>query len=94
MRSTGIVRKVDEVGRIVLPIELRRNLDIDVKDPIEIFIEEDKIILRKYQVNMACAITGEVAEENRTYGNGNLVLGQKGVELLLQELETKIKVTS
>ncbi|NLI89525.1 MAG: AbrB/MazE/SpoVT family DNA-binding domain-containing protein [Epulopiscium sp.] len=49
MKSTGIVRKVDELGRIVLPIELRRNLDIHEKDALEIFIDNDKIILKKYQ---------------------------------------------
>lgn len=48
MKSTGIVRKVDELGRIVLPIELRRVLAIAEKDPIEIFVEDDKIILKKY----------------------------------------------
>ena len=49
MKSTGIVRKVDELGRIVLPIELRRTLDIEVKDPLEIYVSEDSIILKKYQ---------------------------------------------
>ena len=49
MKSTGIVRKVDELGRIVLPIELRRSLNIDVKDSLEIFVDEDKIILKKYE---------------------------------------------
>ena len=49
MKSTGIVRKVDELGRIVLPIELRRSLNIDIKDSIEIFVDEDKIILKKYE---------------------------------------------
>lgn len=49
MKSTGIVRKVDELGRIVLPIELRRTLDIAEKDSMEIYIEGDAIILRKYQ---------------------------------------------
>jgi len=49
MKSTGIVRKVDELGRIVLPIELRRTLDIAEKDSLEIYVEEDSIILRKYQ---------------------------------------------
>ena len=47
MKSTGIVRKVDELGRIVLPIELRRSLDIAEKDPLEIYVEGDKIILHK-----------------------------------------------
>jgi transcriptional pleiotropic regulator of transition state genes len=49
MKSTGIVRKVDELGRIVLPIELRRSLGIDVKDSLEIFVDDGKIILKKYE---------------------------------------------
>ncbi len=58
MKSTGIVRKVDELGRIVLPIEMRRNLDIAEKDALEIFVEGDSIILRKYQ--NACVFCGSV----------------------------------
>jgi len=53
MKSTGIVRKVDELGRIVLPIELRRTLDIGEKDSLEIFTDENSIILRKYQPGCA-----------------------------------------
>lgn len=49
MKSTGIVRKVDELGRIVLPIELRRTLDIAERDPLEIYVSEDTIMLKKYQ---------------------------------------------
>ena len=49
VKSTGIVRKVDELGRVVLPIELRRNLDIHEKDALEIFVDDDKIVLKKYQ---------------------------------------------
>lgn len=49
MKSLGIVRKVDELGRIVLPIELRRKFDIDVRDSLEIYTEDDKIILKKYE---------------------------------------------
>ncbi len=48
VKSTGIVRKVDELGRIVIPIELRRNLDIEEKDSLEIYVEDDHIILKKY----------------------------------------------
>lgn len=48
MKSTGIVRKVDELGRIVLPIELRRTLDIEERDPLEIHVEGDQIVLKKY----------------------------------------------
>ena len=49
MKSTGIVRKVDELGRIVLPIELRRTLEIAERDALEIYVDGDNIILRKYQ---------------------------------------------
>ena len=48
MKSTGIVRKVDELGRIVLPIELRRTLDIAEKDSLEIYVDSEQIILKKY----------------------------------------------
>ena len=49
MKATGIIRKVDELGRIVLPIELRRVLDIAERDELEIFMENDRIILQKYE---------------------------------------------
>ena len=49
MKATGIVRKVDELGRIVLPMELRRILGINKEDPVEIFVEDKNIILRKYE---------------------------------------------
>ena len=49
MKSTGIVRKVDELGRIVLPIELRRTLDISIKDSLEIYVDGTSIVLKKYQ---------------------------------------------
>jgi transcriptional pleiotropic regulator of transition state genes len=49
MKSTGIVRKVDELGRIVLPIELRRTLDIAVKDSLEIYVDGNSIVLKKYE---------------------------------------------
>ena len=56
MKSTGIVRKVDELGRIVLPSELRSTMSIKEKDPLEIFIEDSRIILRKYEPS--CIFTG------------------------------------
>ena len=49
MKSTGIIRKVDELGRIVLPIELRRTLDIAARDELEIYMENDRIVLQKYE---------------------------------------------
>ena len=49
MKSTGVVRQLDNLGRVVLPIELRRTMDISVKDPLEVFVDGDDIILRKDQ---------------------------------------------
>ncbi|MBR2879191.1 MAG: AbrB/MazE/SpoVT family DNA-binding domain-containing protein [Oscillospiraceae bacterium] len=56
MKSTGIIRKLDELGRIVLPIEIRRTFALGEKDAVEIFVEGDSIILKKYQPN--CIICG------------------------------------
>lgn len=60
MKSTGIVRKLDELGRITLPIEIRRNFDIKEKDAIEIFVDSEQIILKKYQP--ADIFTGDMDE--------------------------------
>ena len=49
MKATGIVRKIDELGRIVLPIEMRRTLDIGEKDALEIYVEGSSVILKKYK---------------------------------------------
>lgn len=56
MKSTGIIRKVDELGRVVIPIELRNTLKIAEKDPIEIFVEGSSIILKKHEPN--CVFCG------------------------------------
>lgn len=60
MKSTGIVRKVDELGRVVIPIELRRNLDIEVKDALEIFVDGEHIVLKKYAP--ACIFCGQAKD--------------------------------
>ncbi|SCX38345.1 AbrB/MazE/SpoVT family DNA-binding domain-containing protein [Lysinibacillus fusiformis] len=87
MKSTGMVRKVDELGRITLPKELRRMLGIENGDPAEIFIDGDKVILKKYKPNMACAVTGEVSDNNYSLLGGKLILSQEGLEKLLDEIE-------
>lgn len=69
MKSTGIVRKVDELGRVVIPIELRRNLDVDVKDPLEIFVDGEHIILKKY--SPACIFCGQ-AKDVEDYKGKNI----------------------
>jgi len=60
LKSTGVVRKTDELGRVVIPIELRRNMDIRYKDPLEIYTSGEYIILQKYQP--ACIFCGEAGE--------------------------------
>ncbi len=60
MKSTGIVRKVDELGRVVIPIELRRTLDIAEKDALEIYVDEEHIILKKYEP--ACIFCGNARD--------------------------------
>ena len=60
MKATGIVRKVDELGRIVLPIELRRTMDISERDPLEIYVEGSSIILKKFRP--ACVFCDSVRD--------------------------------
>ena len=61
MKSIGIVRRVDELGRIVLPIELRRTLDIAEKDPLEIYVDGSTIVLKKYRTSCVfCDSTKDV----------------------------------
>ena len=63
MKSTGIVRKVDELGRIVLPIEMRRTLDIAEKDAREIYVEGSSVILKKYKPScIFCDSSKDVTE--------------------------------
>lgn len=66
MKSTGIVRKVDELGRVVIPIELRRVLNIGIKDALEIFTEGDTIILKKYEP--ACIFCGQAKNVSNLKG--------------------------
>lgn len=80
MKSTGIVRKVDELGRVVIPIELRRVLDIAEKDPVEIFVDGNKIILKKYET--CCVFCN--SPENVTNFKGRNICSE-----CLKELEGK-----
>ena len=65
MKATGIVRKVDELGRVVIPIELRNKFDIKVKDPIETFVDSNSIVLKKYEPNCVfCGSTKDLVNYN------------------------------
>ena len=81
MKSTGIVRRLDELGRITLPIELRRNFDVNERDPLEIFVDDDKIILKKY--NPADIFTGEDMDDLIDY-KGKKVSRKSIIELAKQ----------
>ena len=72
MKSTGIVRKVDELGRIVIPKELRKTFNIGEKDALEIFVDGGKIILKKYEP--ACIFCGQ-AKDNVNYKGKNICPG-------------------
>lgn len=85
MKATGIVRKVDELGRVVIPIELRRIMNIDVKDGLEIFVDSDRIILRKYEPS--CIFTGET--EDLVYFKGKLISRSVINELTEMHASTK-----
>ncbi|HET7578949.1 MAG TPA: AbrB/MazE/SpoVT family DNA-binding domain-containing protein [Bacillales bacterium] len=87
MKSTGIVRKVDELGRVVIPIELRRTLGINEKDALEIYVDDDRIVLKKYKASMTCQVTGEVSDENLILANGKLILSKEGAEQIIDELK-------
>ncbi|KRF51306.1 AbrB/MazE/SpoVT family DNA-binding domain-containing protein [Priestia megaterium] len=90
MKATGIVRKLDNLGRVVLPIELRRTLNIKKNEPVEIFVDNENIVLKKYSPNLACKVTGEVSEDNLILAKGKVILSPEGVKQLLKELEVKL----
>lgn len=92
MKSTGIVRKLDQLGRIVIPKELRSMLNIEIKTPLAILIDGDQIVLEKYQPYSACVITGESSDDNLSLANGSIVLSKEGAEKLIQELESKVEM--
>ncbi|HEK9103505.1 AbrB/MazE/SpoVT family DNA-binding domain-containing protein [Bacillus pfraonensis] len=90
MKSTGVTRKLDNLGRIVIPMELRRTLEIEDKAPLEIYVEDEKIILKKYEANGACAITGEVSDKNIALADGKITLSPTGAELIIEELQKNL----
>lgn len=77
MGSTGIIRNIDPLGRIVVPME--------------IFVDGESIILQKYNPNGSCQITGEVSEENIELAGGKLVLSPEGIGQVLAEIEAHLK---
>ena len=86
MKSTGVVRKIDPLGRVVFPIELRRTMNLNTGDFMEIFVDSDLVVLKKYQAHRACAVTGQVLAENKEFAPG-LILSPEGARILFEELQ-------
>lgn len=83
MKNTGIVRKLDELGRITIPIELRRSLGIEDKGALEIFTQDDVIVLKKYEPT--CIFTGEKDDLVDYCGKK---VSKKSIEALVKLLDT------
>lgn len=77
MKNTGIIRRADELGRIVIPMEIRNRFNIKEKDPMEIYVDSDSIILKKYEPNcLFCGETKDLVEFN------NKIICKKCIKLM------------
>lgn len=87
MKAVGVVRKIDKLGRIVIPKEVLKKLNIEANSTLlEVKIEDEKIILEKYDVpSRACAVTGEISHENKIY-DGDICLSPKGAYALYSQI--------
>jgi len=77
-KATGIVRRIDDLGRIVIPKEPRRTLNIQESDPIEIFVDGDRIILRKYHPDGSCSLCGTFSDRYAEFGHHRVCPGCAG----------------
>ncbi|WP_144639938.1 AbrB/MazE/SpoVT family DNA-binding domain-containing protein [Bacillus cereus] len=85
MKNTGVARKEDELGRVVIPVELRRTLGITEGTALGFHVEGENIVLRKQ--DKSCFVTGEVSESNIELLDGRMVLSKEGASELLGILE-------
>lgn len=85
MKNTGVSRKVDELGRVVIPIELRRTLGIAEGTALGFHVEGENIVLRKQ--DKSCFVTGEVSESNIELLEGRMFLSKEGASELLGAIE-------
>lgn len=90
MKNTGVARKVDELGRVVIPIELRRTLGIAEGTALEFHVEGENIVLRKQEKSYL--VTGKVSESNMEFLDGRMFLSREGATELLDILEKSVKV--
>ncbi|PFQ70956.1 AbrB family transcriptional regulator [Bacillus thuringiensis] len=85
MKNTGIVRKVDELGRVVIPVELRRTLGIAEGTALDFHVYGDNILLKKQE--KSCFVTGEVSDSNIELLGGRMFLSKEGASELLNLLK-------
>ncbi|PHG01120.1 AbrB family transcriptional regulator [Bacillus toyonensis] len=90
MKNTGIARKVDERGRVVISVELRRTLGISEGTALDFHVDGENVILRKKE--KSCFVTGEVSESNLGLLGGRMFLSKEGANELLDILEKSVKV--
>ncbi|KAB2451723.1 AbrB/MazE/SpoVT family DNA-binding domain-containing protein [Bacillus sp. CH126_4D] len=89
MKNTGVARKVDELGRVVIPIELRRTLGIAEGTALDFHVDGENVILSKQE--KSCFVTGEVSESNMELLGGRMFLSKVGAIELLDVLEKNVK---
>ncbi|MGW6191965.1 AbrB/MazE/SpoVT family DNA-binding domain-containing protein [Bacillus cereus] len=85
MKNTGVARKVDELGRVVIPVELRRTLGITEGTALDFHVDGENIVLRKHE--KSCFVTGEASESNIELLSGRMFLSKEGASELLGLLE-------
>ncbi|EJS13439.1 MULTISPECIES: AbrB/MazE/SpoVT family DNA-binding domain-containing protein [Bacillus] len=88
MKNTGVARKVDDLGRVVIPVELRRTLGIAEGTALDFHVDGENIVLRKHE--KSCFVTGEVSESNIELLDGRMFLSKKGASELLDLLEKSV----
>ncbi|KAB2384452.1 AbrB/MazE/SpoVT family DNA-binding domain-containing protein [Bacillus toyonensis] len=89
MKNTGVARKVDELGRVVIPVELRRTLGIAEGTALGFHVEGENIVLRKHE--KSCLVTGKVSESNIELLDGRMFLSREGARELLDILQNSEK---
>jgi transcriptional pleiotropic regulator of transition state genes len=91
MDSAGIIRKVDPLGRIVIPREIRREMRINEGDELEVIVNEDKVIMKKHISQNTCLITGKTTNNMIKLMDGKIVLSKEGARMLRDELRKELK---
>ncbi|MGE6619985.1 AbrB/MazE/SpoVT family DNA-binding domain-containing protein [Bacillus mycoides] len=85
MKNIGIARKIDELGRVVIPVELRRNLGITEGTVVDFHVDGENIVLRKQ--DKSCFVTGEISESNLELLEGRMYLSKEGANELLERIK-------